>query len=355
MQQPEMTSKQRVRAVFEGRTPDRAPAAFEAVTPVWEKMMARLGAKTEDELREKLGVDIYPAAPRYAGPPLPVRRDAEGRLVTTSWWGFESTWYDTTQDRYEVTTRFPFDGVKTAEQAAACRFPDPGWFDYTAVAETCRRHPDKAIILGHEGPFQMMTFLMPMEQFLMLMIDEPDAAQLLLDRMVDFELEYYRRSLEAAGGGVDILRVHDDYGTQISLLFSVEMWRRFFAENTRRLVRLAHRFGAFYQQHSCGAVGPIVPELLACGVDSLEPLQKVAGLEPEALARLYKGRLVFHGGVDTQRLLPFGRPDEVAAETARLLRTLGRGGGYILMASQGFENDVPPENIEAVYSVPRTV
>ncbi|MFR1476892.1 MAG: uroporphyrinogen decarboxylase family protein [Hydrogeniiclostridium mannosilyticum] len=162
----------------------------------------------------------------------------------------------------------------------------------------------------------MVTFLMDMEEFFLLMVDHPETARYILDQMVAFELEFYRRCFEAAGGRLDILRPHDDYGTQISLLFSVEMWREFFAENTRHLVRLAHEYGAFYQQHSCGAVAPIIPELIACGVDVLEPLQKVPGLYPQELKARYEGQLTFHGGIDTQSLLPRGTRSRCSARPA---------------------------------------
>lgn len=74
----------------------------------------------------------------------------------------------------------------------------------------------------------MVTFLMEMDEFFMLMLDEPETAQRILDRMNEFEMEYYRRIFEAGEGKVDILRPHDDYGTQISLLFSIDMWRQFY-------------------------------------------------------------------------------------------------------------------------------
>ena len=153
-------------------------------------------------------------------------------------------------------------------------------------------------------------------------------------------MEYYKRCFEAAKGKIDILRPHDDYGTQISLLFSIDMWKEFFEENTRKLVNLAHSYGAFYQQHSCGAIGPLIPYLIDCGVDALEPIQKVKGFEVEYLAKEYGGKIVFHGGIDTQRLLPFGKPEEVKEETKKFISLLGKD-GYILMASQAFEGDVP--------------
>lgn len=189
----------------------------------------------------------------------------------------------------------------------------------------------------------------------MLMLDEPDTAKRILERMNEFEMEYYRRIFEAGEGRVDVLRPHDDYGTQISLLFSVDMWREFYRENTIKLADLAHKYGAFYQQHSCGAVAPLIPEFIACGVDALEPVQKVQGLEVERLAKLYKDKILFHGGIDTQGLLPYGKPEEVRAEVRKFIDLLGKDGGYMLMASQGFEGDVPIENIEAVYMTDRSI
>ncbi len=79
--------------------------------------------------------------------------------------------------------------------------PIPDWFDHSAVRKVCDSNPDKAIIVGHEGPFQMVTFLIEMDQFFMLMLDEPDTAKRILERMNEFEMEYYRRIFEAGRAG----------------------------------------------------------------------------------------------------------------------------------------------------------
>ena len=302
-----MTSKERVRAAITHQNPDQIPAAFEAVHSVVQKLLHHYHFTSYDQLLDKFQIDIVPVSPRYIGPPLKENNND----------------------------------------------PGPDWFDYSEITRQCRKYPDKAIITGHEGPFQIVTFLIPMDEFFMLMIDSPEVAKRILERMLEFELEYYRRILEAGNGLIDIIRPHDDYGTQISLLFSVDMWREFFMENTKKLTALAHRYNAFYQQHSCGAVRPLIPDFIDCGVDVLEPLQKVKGLEPESLWEAFGGKITFHGGIDTQKVLPYGTPKEVARETAYYMKSLHHNGGYILMASQCFEGDVPVENIEAVYQVPR--
>ncbi len=350
-----MTSRERVRAAITHQNPDRIPAAFEAVDSVRKRLLAHYGFTSYDQLIEKFGIDIVPVTPRYIGPPLKEYRNEKGQLVRQSYWGYEETLYETAIDTYGITSYYPFHGAETVEDIDRLPFPDPDWFDYSSIKEQCDKYPDKAIITGHEGPFQIVTFLMEMDEFFMLMVDEPEAAKRLLERMVDFELEYYKRILEAGEGRIDIIRPHDDYGTQISLLFSVDMWKEFFMENTKKLTALAHKYGAFYQQHSCGAVRPIIPYLIDCNVDVLEPLQKVEGLDPDSLQAEFGGKITFHGGIDTQDILPHGTPEQVSAETAHYMHTLHQNGGYILMASQCFEGDVPIENIEAVYQVDRSV
>lgn len=348
-----MTSRERVRKAVTYQEPDRVPAGFEAVDSVLDKLMRHYGFTDYGQLVEKYQVDIVPAAPQYMGPPLREYKDEKGRLVKQSYWGFEETFHKTDTDIYGITTYYPLNEIETAEDVDQCTFPDADCFDYSTVTETCEKYQDKAIIVGHEGPFQIVTYLIEMERFFVMMLEEPEIAERILERMLEFELEYYRRIFEAGKGKVDILRPHDDYGTQISLLFGVDMWREFFAENTKKLVNLAHEYGAFYQQHSCGAVAPLIPEFINCGVDILEPIQKVQGLEPENLQKSFGGKIAFHGGIDTQNLLPYGSPGEIEKEVRYFIDVLGKKGGYILMGSQAFEGDVPIENIEALYNADR--
>jgi len=347
-----MNSRERVRSAIDHTSPDRIPAAFEAVESVVEKLLKHYQYSQIAQLYDRYRIDIAPITPTYTGPPLKSYTDAKGNLVKKNFWGFESTFYENGIERYEITeitSFYPLNGVETPADIDHYEWPNPDWFDYKSVEDQITQYPDKAIITGHEGPFQIATSLMNMEHLFMLMLDKPELVHRFLDRMVMFELEYYERLLIAGKGRIDILRPHDDYGTQISLLFSIDMWREFFKENTKRLVDLAHHYGAYYQQHSCGAIRPLISEFVECGVDVLEPLQKVQGLDPQSLQDEFGGKITFHGGIDTQSLLPFGTPQQVNDEVQLYKRCLNKDGGYILMASQAFESDVPIENIEAVY------
>ena len=345
-----MNSKERVRRAIEHRSPDRIPVGFEAVPSVVGRLLKAYGLADTVALYDRFAVDIADCQPDYCGKRL-AQRTENGKKLVESIYGGEVWIKDNNGEQHAVMDRYPFGEDTTVQDILDYDWITPDDFDYESVKRKCDKHKSRALIFGHEGPFQISTFMMEMSVLLEKMVLEPEVAKTLFDRFVQFEMEYYERVLIAGDGQIDILRPHDDYGTQLNLLFSVSMFEEFFAENTKKLAQLAHRYGCFYQQHSCGAVHDLIPSFIECGVDILEPLQKVPGLEPERLQNEFGGKIAFHGGIDTQDLLPHGTPDQVRAECRRYAQILGQGGGYILMASQAFEVDVPTENIAALYDI----
>lgn len=344
-----MTSKERIRAVLERRTPDRVPSTMQCVETAWEKLMRHFGVTTPEEIQEILDIDTrIMDLPPYIGPEHPPFINANGETEYThpfgyryvnKWNGVEYNWH---------TVFYPLGHIETWEQFKACdAWPNPDHFDYAAVKDFCDRFPDRAIRVGWPGPYQVFTMLYPAEKFYVMMMDEPELTKAMLDKYCDLSLEIYLRMFEAAGDRIDILRCCDDYGSQRGLLFGPEMWDDFFADNTRRFVELAHAHNCYYLQHSCGAIRRIIPNLVRCGVDCIEPIQKVAGMEAGELKREFGDSLCFQGGVDTQGVLPLGTPEEVREETERIIRALQPA--YILAPSQDIEGDVPVANILALY------
>jgi len=347
-----MTSKERVRSAAQRKQPDRVPVNFEAVDYVMDKIMKRHALASQENIYSLYEVDIRDCSPDYIGPPLEYSIK-NGKLLIGNRYGCKMIASTCAGETHWVVQEYPFGEDSTVADILNHNWVNPDWFDYESVKRKCDNYKDKALIFGHEGPYQLSTYLMNQETLFAKMILDPDVAHALYDRFVQFELEYYERILMAGDGQIDILRPHDDYGTQIASLFSVPMWEDYFKENTIKLVELAHQYGAFYQQHSCGMVRDVIPSLIDCGVDILEPLQKIPGMEVDALKRDFGNKLCFHGGIDTQSVLPKATPEEVRVEVAHYINVLGTGGGYILMASQWFESDVPVENIDALYEACR--
>jgi uroporphyrinogen decarboxylase len=343
-----MTSKERVRASINHKQPDIVPADFACVWSVMEKLMKHYGLTDSDQVYRKFGSDIRYVDPIYIGPELKSYYE-NGNLVSTSYFGVKSKRHWNGKDYNSFTCYYPLNDAETVADVENYNWPSPDWFDYESIKHQCNKYKDMAIMIGHAGVYQFATFMREASLLYMDMAAEPEFAKKIFDKFVEFELEFYERILIAADGQIDILRCFDDYGTQTSMLFSVEMWRYFFKENTKKLADLAHKYGAYYMQHSCGAIRPIISELVECEVDMLDPVQKVTGMEPEGLKKDFGTKLTFHGGIDTQWLLPNSTPEEVEKETRYYIQTLNGDGGYILYPSQEFQPDVPIENIEAVY------
>ena len=108
--------------------------------------------------------------------------------------------------------------------------------------------------------------------------------------------------------------------------------------------------------HTCGSITAFLDDFVEIGVDIVNPVQcSAAGMEPETLKAKWGDRMVFWGGaVDTQRVLPFGTPDEVRAQTAERLRILGQNGGMVACAIHNIQQNTPVDNILAFFETVRT-
>jgi uroporphyrinogen decarboxylase len=122
-------------------------------------------------------------------------------------------------------------------------------------------------------------------------------------------------------------------------------WREFILPQLKRMYAPVREAGKFVMIHSCGDVDELFDDLVAIGLNSFNPFQPEV-MDVASLFARYRGRLTFHGGLSTQRTLPFGTVEDVRAEVRRLLE-LGRDGNYIFAPAHDVEGDVPLENMRA--------
>jgi uroporphyrinogen decarboxylase len=165
--------------------------------------------------------------------------------------------------------------------------------------------------------------------------------------------------IEAAGPeNVDIVYFGEDLGTQDGCMFDPEtIYPRYLKPRHRRMVESVKSLTKGKAKvcfHCCGSAYHFIDHLIDIGVDALNPVQVTArNMEPERLKAEFGERICFWGGINTQRILPFGTAEEVAAETRRIIDVLGRGGGYILNSVHNIQAEVPPENIVAMFATGR--
>ena len=212
----------------------------------------------------------------------------------------------------------PLAHATTVAEVIAHPFPDPDALDYEHYAARCEQFADYAVCGGDWSPFFTMALeLMGTEQFLVAMRVMPDVAHALLARIAGYYYETSRRMFEAARGKLDIFFMGDDYGTQRGPFVSRRDFHAFVAPHLQRLYGLAKSHGLKVMHHSCGSVRALLPDLIALGVDVLDPVQvRAAGMDVAGLKRDFGDKITFHGSIDTQRTLPAGSARRCAGRSA---------------------------------------
>jgi len=191
-------------------------------------------------------------------------------------------------------------------------------------------------------------------RFLMDLVECPDIAEAISRRATQFYKQRAMRAVEESKGKIDIVYSGGDVGTQRGMMLAPELWRRHVKPYSTELIRPFKDMGLITMYHSCGSIVPVIEDLIGMGLDVLDPIQPLAhGMDAASLKRRFGDRLAFHGGVDVQRLLPYGTPGQVRKEVMRLMETLGGDGGYIVCPAHAIQPDTPPENVVALYETAR--
>lgn len=353
-----MNSRERFSAACEFRRFDRPPVDYLAHAEADRRLRTHLGCKSEVELLDRLRCDFFylPGRdisqnegfmPYYRGPALDVTETERTCAFGIRW---RRGAYDSKFSVDEAIAG-PLETIETERDIMDHRWPRAADFDFSPLAEEAERHSDRVIIGGlWTGIMGDAYRLHGFQNFLMNLALNPQLMRTLINKMTDVYLELNQSYFETLEGRMDIWFFGNDFGSQGGLLISRDMWRTFFFDNIKRLTTLAHSYGIKVMMHSCGAISEIIPDLIEAGVDILDPIQvTAAGMEPQSLADKFGGKIVFHGGIDTQDILPFGTPEEVTAHTLEVAPTLGAQGGYIFAPSQILGPDIPVENIVTMY------
>ena len=349
-----MTSRERVLTAFAHREPDRVPAWCGASPEFRELARRHLGLPDDESLSLYLGDDFRRVYARYAGPE---RRAPDSCLthpeaVMRTPFGIERRGYG-----FGQPLEHPLGGVYTAAEIAEFPWPDPGWMDVSRVRQEALEWQGRYAILGGDwSPFYHDAIdLLGMDRLMLLLYDAPDLIDSVLQRIVGYYFEVSRRIFEAAGGGIDIFFIGNDFGTQNGPVVSEALFRRFFLPHLKRLVDLGHDFGLKVMLHCCGGFGPLIPALVEIGLDALQSLQPDArGMEPDGLKRDFGRRIVLNGCIDTHHVLIKGTPELVRRRTREVLEVMKPGGGYIASPSHDYLlPETPVENVVAMYETIR--
>jgi uroporphyrinogen decarboxylase len=238
----------------------------------------------------------------------------------------------------------------TLENVGTYRMPDPDDPSrYQALRDFLAAGKGDRFVVGDIGfsLFERAWTLAGMENVLMAMVADPDFIHTLLDRILAFNLRVIENACRL---DIDAMRFGDDWGQQTGLIMGPELWRQFIYPRIRQMYQAVKARKKFVVIHSCGKVQEVFPDLIEAGLDVFNPFQPEV-MDPVIMKKQFGRRLVFFGGISTQRLLPFGTVSQVKKEVRELLKVVGESGGYIAAPAHAIPGDAKPENVAAMLDV----
>ena len=371
-----MNSQQRICLALDHKAPDRIPldlgSMYESsiVKSTYTKLRKYLGLAIDEELDlfdviqqlpvleedllEYLKVDargIYPGpSSRWK---LDIRQEGNYKYFIDEW---KIKWFMPLKKGYYYDARFH--PMKELELEGIKDFNYPDFSDpsrYSELKEKASGIKEKgyALVSGAGiGIMLMCSWLRGMEQFFIDMATNKKLANYLLDRVTEGACTAWENSLAEIGDPLDIAHTGDDLANQLAPMISMDMFEELLKPRYRKIIdTIKKHTDASISFHTCGSVYKFIPHLIDIGIDILNPVQVSAvDMDTKKLKKEFGNDIVFWGGgCDTQKVLPYGTPDEVREEVKRRIDDLAEGGGFVFNQVHNIQAGVPPENIMAMY------
>ena len=350
-----MSPYERVLRAIQRQTPDRVPFDYWAVPETQARLMDYLQARDEEELLRLLGVDCRIVSPDLIGPSRQELPD--GTFLDR--WGSHRRKVSNEFSTYEEYASFPLAEAQSAAEVESWpRWPKTEgwrWDSLPAKIDALNREVRYPIRYDVGGIFESSWALYGLDRFLVDLLEKPEVPCAIMDCYTDVMIANVHALMRAAQGKIDWVYTYDDVAIQNGLLMSPRLWRKYILPRHQRLNAVIKSYGLKIIYHSCGAIYPLIGALIDdMNIDVLNPLQPRASMMDMArIKEEFGGRIAFHGAIDLQHTMPHGSPQDVVDEVRARCQILGQGGGYICTTAHYIQNDVPIENILALYLAPR--
>jgi len=249
------------------------------------------------------------------------------------------------------------------------RVPDTELEHFRRLAERLATSTDRALFCTFGGltfgdiALVPATFLRrpkgirDIEEWYISTVSRPDYLKAVFERQTQVAIENLERLHAAIGGRAAIIQTNGtDFGTQNGPFLSVATYRDLFLPYQKRINGWIHHHTSWKTfMHCCGGIAPLLDAVVEAEFDILNPVQCSAkGMDARALKQKYGDKLVFWGGgVDTQKTLPFGKPQEVRDQVRERIDIFGPGGGFVFCTIHNIQANTPIENVLAMFEVVR--
>ncbi len=333
----ELSSAERVMRVLRNEEPDRIPH-FEWILDHRVREAICPGCSME-EFTVRMGLDAILSGPDFKKEQVGPKR-------------FRNEWGVIVEDTGEEH-KFPVEGpIHSLDDLRNYEPPDPhapGRYD--SLKRIVKRYKGKLAIGVHlNDVFSIPRYLAGFEGFLMATVEEPELVRGLVELSVEVNLAMAK---EVARCGADFVFTGDDYASAERPFMSPKAFREFLFPGLKRVVAGFHDAGLPIIKHSDGQILPLLDMILESGIDCLDPIDPIAGLDIGQIKAEHGDRVALKGNVDCAHTLTFGTEQEVVEETKEVIRKAAGGGGLILSSSNSIHSAVKPGNYLAMWNALR--
>jgi uroporphyrinogen decarboxylase len=329
----ELTSEERVLRVLQRQEPDRVPHFEWAIDKKVRSALAP-GCTSLNDFAARMGIDAVFADPDYSKEPA-------GPGKWRSEWGYV---LQESQEEHGIEVESPIQTMQDFERYTPPNPHAPG--RYNSVEKTMHEFGGKKAVIVHlNDVFSLPRYLMGYENLLMAIAAEPQLVTALVNLSVDINLAMAE---EVVKRGVKIVYTGDDFAGEKGPLMSPAHFRELFFPGLRRVIQGYKALGLYVIKHTDGMIWPLMDMILESGIDCLDPIDPIAGMDLAEVKAKVGQRVALKGNVDCAHLMTLGTPEQVAAATKNALRIGAPGGGYILSSSNSIHSSVKPENYAAM-------
>jgi len=331
-----MTPRERIRNIIALRPTDRC--GFWLGNPHPDTLPlyhSYFGTQNLEELHLKLGSDFRWLTPQYLDSTY---RHPDGKGLFDIW-----------KTKRSLGEAGPLAACESVREIEQYEWPEVRYLHRQEGLDLLANAGDYYRASGYWAPFFHDTMdLFGVEEFMIKMHSSPAVIQAALEHVCGFYLEANELFFREAGDAIDAYFFGNDFGTQRELMIHPSHFERFLLPWIERFAEQARGFGYQVILHSCGSVHRVVERLIAAGIQCLHPLQARAyHMDADTLARDFKGRIAFLGGIDTQDLLVNGTPEEIRNDVRRVADTLGPH-LIISPSHEALLPNIPPANVAAM-------
>jgi uroporphyrinogen decarboxylase len=328
-------------------------------------MLSALDLQSPDRVPTWELIINEPVIKALAGPISPMdfieSEDLDGITIfedmETVRWLDENTYVDEWGIKWKVEPSgllYPGGGpLKSREDLADYSPPDPHKERRISTLKEAvdRFGGERAIVfLSHES-FEFSHYLWGMKNLLIDYHRNPSFARRLARMVTDYKKELIKAAIDA---GADAIVTGDDYSNRMGPIMTVDQFREFILPYLREMIRTTKRRGVPFIKHTDGNIWPLMDMMVDAGIDAIDPLEPVAGMDIGRAKREYGDRLCLMGNIDCGQLLSNGKESEVVSAVRRTIAEAAPGGGYVLASSNSIHPAVKPDNYAAMVEAGRS-